>query len=820
MNFGSLLRIAWRDLRLAPIRVWLLAVMLAMASLTAVNVFTDRLIEGIEQQAATLLGADLVLESRRVPGADYERLAAESGVTTAGVVMFPSVVLHDDTTLLVQVKAVSEAYPLRGELEIRESVMGPLQRVGSGPARGEAWVDAAVLQRTGLTLGARISLGRSEFVLARIVDFEPDGGADVLQFAPRVMVTLDDLPATDLVGPASRVTYRLMFAGGSDAVRALNSVIEPRLTPAEKLVTPGEARKELSAPLDNVQKYLGLAGLLTAAFAGVAMFLAMRLFVREQAAAAAVLRALGGSRHQLLARYGIQVLGYGLVACAVGAALGFAVQAVLASLVSAVAELPFSGSHMRPLGLSVLWMLALLVLFSGPQVWQLINTPPARALRNEYRDGDQRSLRWIAVGLPLLAILIVAQTGDWRLSLVGVGVIAGLLLGLWLVAAGLIAALRSAPENRRWRWLTHQPRRVQVLAVTLGAVLTLGLLLTQVKDQLLEAWEQQIPASAPNHFLINIQPDEAAALTAFMHAEGQTSVTLYPMVRGRLIALNGREVAPDQYDNPRAQRLVDREFNLSATAHLPDDNQIIAGEWFVPGQTSGLSVEAGIAKTLGLSLGDELTFDVGGNKVTEVIESLRTVRWESVRPNFFVFLTPWRLEQLPRTLITSLHVAPEEVTLIARTVQNFPAVTVLDVRAILDQIRRVLELASRVLLLVFALVLGVALSVLLTLLLTQREERVREIALLKALGATSQQLRVRLLQEFLALGTVAGAVAGLLAELATAVLTRRLFDAEHAFQWASLGAGIGGAWVLLGVGGMLVFQGLLRTSPLALFRKG
>ncbi|MGF1644051.1 MAG: ABC transporter permease [Thiotrichales bacterium] len=820
MTFQSLLRLGWRDLRLMPIRLWLLAVMLAMASLTAVNVFSARLVEGIERQASTLLGADLVVESPRVPALDYEHIAAELNVAAAGVVLFSSVVLHGESTLLVQVKAVSERYPLRGSLEIRSAMDVAPRPTESGPARGEAWVDAAVLQRTGLAIGDRILLGRSEFLLARIVDFEPDGGVDVLQFAPRVMVALADLPATDLVGPASRVNYRLMFAGAPDSIRTLRARIESRLTAAEKLVVPSEARKELSAPLDNIQKYLGLAGLLTAAFAGVAMFLAMRLFVREQVVAAAVLRALGSRRSQLLARFGTQVLGYGLVAGAVGGVIGLGIQVLLANWVTSVADFPLAPPQARPVLLSLAWIAVLLALFSGPQVWKLINTPPARALRDEHLSAEPRTLWWVALAFPLLAVLVVIQTGNPRLSLVGVLVLSALLLLQWAAAAGLIGALRHAPEHGRWRWLTHQPRRGLVLAITLGSVLTLGLVLTQVKDQLLLAWEQQIPVDAPNHFLINIQPDEEAGVAALLRDEGMTSVALYPMARGRLIEHNGRPIVPEQFDHPRAQRLVDREFNLSAARVLPDDNRIVAGEWFATDQAEGLSVEQGIAKTLGLALGDTLTFDVGGTLITESIMSLRTVRWESVRPNFFVFLTQQRLEQLPRTAITSLHISSERSGLIARMVQAFPSVTVLDVRAILQQVRRVLDLASQVLILVFTLVLGVALSVLLTLLLAQREERTREIALLKALGATARQLRQRLWLEFLTIGMVAGAVAGLVAELATTLLIRQLFGMDYPIQWATLAIGIAGAWILLGLGSVLMLQGLLRVSPPALFRKG
>lgn len=816
---AMLTRAALRELRLTPVRLWLLAITLAMASLTAVNVFTARLVTGIERQASTLLGADLVLEGSREADATLRERAAAAGLRTATTVTFPSVVVHGQTTVLVQVKAVSDAYPLRGQLEVREAVAAPPRKLAGAPRAGEVWVGAAVLQRTGTQVGDVITLGGASLRIAKILDFEPDGGADVFQFAPRVLMAAEDLPTTGLLSPASRARYRLLVAGEGRALETLKAAIERGLAPGEKLLSLGEARPELRDPLEKTQRYLGLAGLLTAAFAGVAMFLAVRLYVREQTPAAALLRSLGATRVVILGRYAAQLSVLGALGCALGLALGLAVQAGLGGLLIQAADVTLGGITLRPIGVSLAWVVTLAALFNAAELVRLTRTAPARLLREDPAQAECVHAGWLAALLGVLAVLAAWQSGNARLAILGVAGLAALVAVQAALSVVLLGGLRWVFQ--RWSGgaaMLHQRRRGLLLSVTLGATLTLGLTLTFVKDALLAQWQRQIPPEAPNHFLINIQPGETTALRAFLQARGIDDFELYPMARGRLIEHNGRSIAPGDFENPRAQRLVDREFNLSASAALPADNRIVAGAWFSGSADSGFSVERGIADTLGLALGDELVFEVGGEIVRDRITSLRQVHWESLRPNFFVFLAPHALDELSRTFITSVYLPGVQGGIVAELVQRFPAVTAIDVRAVLVQVRRVLDAGGAMILVVFGLTVAAALAVLLVLLLAQREERTQELAVCKALGATTSRLRARLALEFAWLGAVTGMSSGLIAETLTWALMRRLFEVDYVPHAWPLALGVAAAWTALGIGVWLVLRGIVSASPTRLFR--
>ncbi|RTL47311.1 MAG: FtsX-like permease family protein [Rhodocyclaceae bacterium] len=826
-------RMLVRDVRAGELTVLGLALLIAVAALSSVSMLAERVELGLAQEAHQILGGDLLLKADHPWREEWWREADALGLRTTESILFPSMVLGGASAQLAEIKAVGEAYPLRGHLRIADGLNLPDHEAAGVPARGSVWLDERLSAALSLGPGGQIRLGDAVFTVSAVLTQEPDRGFNVFAIAPRLLMNAADLPATGLIGPGSRVTYRLHLAGGTKAVEVYRHWAEGRLGRGEKLETLDNARPEVRNILERAQRFLRLAALLAVVLAAVAMGLAADRYLRRHLDACAVLRCLGASGNRVLAIHGGAFLLFGAVVAMAGCLVGFALQEGLSWLLAAQVgnRLPAPGWQGWAQGLAV--GMTLVAGFSLPPLLRVRQVPAVRVLRREWgeegRIGRAPVLgTWLA-GFATLAILMRWVAADWRLwgiILGGFAIAVLLYVGfarflLW-VASRWAGALKGK-GGIGWRYgianLNRHLRSSLVQMVALGLGLTALLLLTVVRGDLMGAWQSSVPPDAPNRFAINIQPDQQAAVIAFFLQQGLPAPVLEPMVRGRLVAVNGKAIEAESYQDDRARRLVEREFNLSWSGLLPQGNRVSAGQWHGNSTMAQFSVEQGLADTLGLKLGDELVYDIAGVRLAAKITSLRKLDWDSMRVNFFVMTPPGVLENYPASYITSFHLPRQREEVVPALIRRFPNVTLIDVAAVVRQLQDTLDQVARAVQAVFAFALLAGLAVLYAALQSTADERGRELAVLRALGARRPQLQRMLAAEFLVLGIVSGLLAGCGALAIASLLARQLFHLAYRPNplLLLLGAGAG---VLLTLGaGWLGSRNVMHQPPVAALRE-
>jgi putative ABC transport system permease protein len=822
-------RFLLRDWRAGELGLLIAALLVAVAAIAAVGFFVDRMRLALSLEARQLLGADLVVATDRPLEPQWLARAEAGGLTVARTVGFPSMVAAGGRPQLASVKAVSEGYPLRGRLRVAAAAGSPDEPADGVPGRGELWADAQLLQSLGARTGDQVELGESRFTITRVITVEPDRGANFVNFAPRALIRLDELEATGLVQPASRVSWRLLLAGEPAAVAAWEAWFRARGERAARIETLENGRPELRITLERSQRFLSLVALLTALIAAVAVGLAARRFAQRHLDGCAVMRAIGLRQRDLAAILLLELCWIGLAGGVAGALAGWALHFGLVAAVAPLVRLALPEPSAWPALQALAAGAVLLLGFGAWSFLRLAGTPPLRVLRREI--GGRTASPWIGALLALVAFsgLLLWLAGDVRLALVALGGFAAAAV-VFALAASLAVPIAGALRRRpallagspalRLALASWSRRRtaaiVQTVALAIGMMALM--LLTVTRTDLLASWSRASPANAPDRFVINIQPAQRDDVLAALRGAGVARPEVWPMVRGRLVAVNGRPVRPQDYAGDRAQRLLDREFNLSYAAQLPAHNRVIAGRWLDPGAAE-VSVEVGILDTLGLTLGDRLAFDIAGREVEARVSSVRKLDWDSMQVNFFMILSPALLESAPQTLITAFRepggATPVEQALVGR----FPNLTIFDTGNLVRQVQAMLSQVVVAIQLLFMLTLAAGVVVLYTALASSRDERLREAALMRALGASRAQLARAQRWE---LG-LSGALAGLLAAagaLATGwVLAARVFQFDYQPRWESLIAGaVAGAVVALAAG-WLGLRGVLRSPALASLRE-
>lgn len=787
---GSLrlaLRMLARDLRSGALTVVGLAILLAVAALTSVGFLAERVERAVETEVHQLLGGDLLLTADH-PWDDSMRQAARGhGLRLAESATFPSMVASAQGVQLAEIKAVSPTYPLRGSLRTAPALHATDAPATGGPPAGSVWLDARLASALAAAPGTFLKVGAGETAVDAILTFEPDRGINPFALAPRLLMPLADLPATGLIQPGSRVSWRLHLAGNAGAVEAFRHWAVTQLGRGERIEGLDNARPEIRNVLERAQRFLRLAALLTVVVAAVAVGLAARRYLQTHLDACAVMRCMGASQRQIFAIHGGEFMLLGLFATLAGCLLGYVLQHLLHAMLSGLLAnaLPSAGWLPWLHGLAVGGVLV--IGFVMPPLLRLRAVPALRVIRREW-GGQQAALPLLSylTGLASLAALMLWMAGDLRLGGIvlagyGLAVLVFVLLGM-----GLLALLRRIPMQRLaggWRiGLANLHRRsattlLQVVALALG--LTALLLLGLARSDLLAAWQAKVPADAPNRFIINIQPEQRAAVAAIFQQRGLPVPELEPMVRGRLQQVNGRSVGPRDFSDARARRLVEREFNLSQRDQLPAGNQITAGLWHTPGSVGQFSVEQGLAETLNLHVGDELRFEIAGQPLVGRIASLRRLEWDSMRVNFFVLASPGSLDEQPTSYITSFHLPAGQNDTVTALVRQLPNLTVIDVAALLRQLQATIDQVTRAVQLIFGFAFLAGLVVLYAALQASAAERQHELAVLRALGGQRRQLRLALAVEFATLGALAGLLAGLASGAIALALARWVLHLDY-----------------------------------------
>jgi putative ABC transport system permease protein len=824
--FVYALRSFARELRSGEVLVLLAAVALAVAALTAVGFLTDRIGRAVARQANEVLAADLRLRSPEEIPAEWREGAERFGLDTADTQSFPSVVFAGEANALATIMAVSETYPLRGTVRIADRLFGEQREVDGIPVRGNVWADGALMARLGVDVGDVITLGEMEVTINAVLTYRPDQSIGFASLAPSLLVNIEDIPASGLINEGSRVGYALLVAGEESRVDAFYADVEHRLPEEVRVRNREDSSERASNAADRAQRFLSLTAVISLLLSAVAIAMSARRFAHRRMDTVALMKSLGASQRFVITAASVQLVLLGLGGVIVGSVVGFTVEELLTRMLKGMiqGDLPVVG--WAPVGLASGAALILLVGFALPSLIQLRNTPPLRVLRHDAMPPPPSRLLVAGTSLVAVAVLLYQAIPDGRMLVIVLGGMLVVAAALYLAGRVLVAMMGRSRGGVgiAWRYgLANVARRgrdsaVQVVAFGLG--LTVLLLLSFVRTDLLQGWQQSLDEDAPNHFLINIQPDEREPIAEIFQSDGIAAPQFVPLVRARMTEINDESVKTREYPVPDGEWMANREANLTWADALSTSNEILEGEWWEPGYDGEplVSVEEDAAMEMGLELGDRLRFLVAGQEVEATVTSFREVNWDSFQPNFFLVLSPGALEGFPTTYVSSLQVDDEQQGVLLRLVRAHPSVSVIDLGAILEQVQSIIAKASLAVQAVFVFTLAAGIAVLFAAVQSTIDERRFESAMLRALGVRRRTVLSGVLTEFAALGFAAGLLASLGASILAAVISDQLFDLDYAFNPMLWISGLGGGIVLVCLSGYIAARGAINAPPADVLR--
>lgn len=814
-----------RDWRSGELTVLLGALMIAVSALTAVAFLTDRVGQAVENRAAESLAADLRISSTGDISKDFAVAAEAAGLETAQTTSMPSVVFTGEANTLAGIIGASNGYPLRGELKTSPGLLGTTTIAEGIPEPGEAWASPRLLARLGVDTGVTIEVGATELKITRVLEHRPDEGWRFADLAPSLLINQADLDKTQLIQPGSRVSYRLLFAGKRNDVESFKSSLDGKLATGERLSDINDSNPQIRSAMERSGRFLNLASLVSVLLAAIAVAMAARRYSYRHRDRIALMKCMGASRKDLVRDSLLQMLMLALAGGLIGSVLGFFAQQGLAWLMRDMIGQTLPQPGFSPAILGGMTALTILAGFALPDLLQMSRTPPLRVLRHDLEPPPLRyGISWLAA-IASLVILLLWMVRDARLVM-------SILLGTAVTFAALGATgwllVRLAQRFRgaggvSWRYgLANLARRgkesiVQIVAFGLGLMVLL--LLTTVRNELMDSWRQSLPDNAPNQFLINIQPHELDQMKTFLEQRGIEQPRFVPLVRARMTAINGQDVTQMKFEDPQGENWARRDANLSWTDRLQGDNRLVAGEfWTEESEQAEVSVEQDFATELGLELGDTVEFDIAGEAVSATVTSLRTVEWDSFSPNFFMVFSPGVLDGFPATYISSLYVDASKREAVLNLMREFPSVTALDLEAMLSQVRDVMDKAATAVQAVFVFTLLAGLTVLWAAVQSTRDERRYESAMLRTFGASKRRVLAGVATEFVCIGLLSGVLAAIGASLAGYLLATQLFELEYTFSVALWLAGPAFGVALVSLSGMAATWRVITHAPVSVLR--
>lgn len=818
-------RLLARDWRSGEVLVLLAALVIAVAAMSAVTLFTNRVGQAVAQEAGEALAADLRIESNDPIPESFDALARANGIATAAVVQFRSVLVAGEQSSLADVRGVTAGYPLRGEVRIADSLAGPPRRASGVPARGEAWAEPSLLARLGFEVGDSIDVGSLTLSITQTLEFRPDEGWRLMELAPTLLVNYADVLASGLIAPGSILEYEALYAGNEPGLAQFRRELGPLLTPDHEVDDIRDARPEVRSSIEQAGRFLVLAALVSVLLGGVAVAMAARRFVARRLDGVALMKCLGAKHRDILRLNLTQLAILVLAASVLGSAVGFVAQGGLTLLLADFVE-----AQMPPPGLqgAVLGPVTALVValgFALPPLLQLGGVPPARVLRQDLAPPPLRYLTIYGVATAAVTGMLYLLFGDAELIGYVVGGAIATLAVLYIAGRVLVLALQRVRGRVgiAWRYgianVARRGRESSVQVVAFGLGLMVLLLLTLVRTELMGEWQATLPERAPNRFLINVQPGERAGITGILADAGLEAPAFTPLLRARISRVNGVPLAEYEPRDRRAARELNDEINLTWAEQPNPDNEVVAGDWWQPGTSEPqLSIEQSLLAEIGLELGDELTYTIGGENVTVTITSVRSVNWESFSPNFFMVVNPGPFEQYAHTYLTSFHVPSEQRGAVLDIVRAYPGVSVLDVDAVLEMVRGAMDRAALAVQYVFLFTLAAGFTVLLAAIQATRDERVFESAVLRTLGARRAVVLQGVAAEFTALGLLAGTLAAIGAGVIGWLLATQLFELEYAPGFMIWIVGLVAGALLVGVSGTLAVRSVVNESPVVTLR--
>ena len=820
------LRALAREWRSGELGVLLLALTVAVAALTGVNFLVSRISAAVALQASAVLAADLRLGSPQPLDEKYFDEAERRGVRAARVTSLLSVVFNGDASQLTNIAAVTAGYPLRGRVLVAAEPFAKGTPATSIPAPGEVWPDSKLLAAVGGRIGTRLAIGAAEFRVSRVLISRPDQDATFAQIAPNLLMNAADLAATQLIQPGSRVSYRALFAADPWRIAEFKGWLALHKRRAERLRDINEASPQVRTAVERAGRFLGLASLVSVLLCAIAVAMSARRYVSRHLDAVALLKTLGATRSFTLAVSVLQLLALALIAATAGAALGFVAQEWLLRTIRGllnVTELPPVSAS--PLAIGFVTAVALLAGFALPPLLQLSRVPALRVLRRDV--GPPPLLIVLAFGPALAVVLLLVYwvVPERQMFLYFTGGLAAFVLVLTL-AGGLLVALAGRLRGRvgvAWRFgvanLSRRRAESVVQLVAFGTGIMVLLLLSILRTDLNSDWQRTLPQNLPNYFFVNIPPQVRTEFMSFLQAQGARTTRLLPMIRGRLLAINGQPVEESRGASG-VENFATREQNLTWAPELGPDNRIVAGRWWSAADAGQplVSLATEFQEALGVRLGDRLTFDIAGETREVKVASIRKVKWDTFEPNFFIVFAPGVLEGTAGTYLTSAYFAPGAARSLAQLAHRFPSVSIFDIDELLAQVRSVLDKAALAVQSVFVFTLFAGLTVLLAAVQSSRDERRYESAMLRTLGASRGTVVQGVLAEFATLGTLSGLLAALGASLAAYYLTTHWLELHYVFEVLPWIEGVLGGALLVAAGGWLATRSVIDQPPLSTLR--
>ncbi|MEH6503339.1 MAG: FtsX-like permease family protein [Cycloclasticus sp.] len=769
-RLGLALRLLWRDARSGELSLLVIALIIAVSSSTAISLFADRLHRTMNTQAAEFLAADLVITSSSLIPAPWLEKAEALNLKQARTAEFSTVLLENEEVLLAGVKAVSNNYPLRGYLKTIETDYTKESLKTQGPAVGEAWVDKRVLSALKLELGNALVVGEKSLSISQLITYEPDKRGDLYSLSPRVMINDADLPATKVLQPGSHVHYFFQFSGAANSLADFSAWVKPQLGVSQRLMDIHEDRPELGSALSRAERYLGLSSIIVILIAGVAIAMSTRRYSERHFNATAILRCLGCKQNEILALYLYQFLALGLVACAIGSTLGWFTQEALFHLLRDLLPAKVANPSFIAVVLGFLTGLAILIGFALPPLLRLKKVSPLRVLRRDLEPLSNSAWLVYGLALTLISLLIWRYTQDLNmmLTIIGGALATTLVSGALLYV--LLLQLRKVLPHVGLSWRIGLQGVLRSPVASVGQILAFSITLLAmilsftVRNDLLADWQQQLPDNAPNHFAINIFAEQVVPFEQLLKQKNIPAAQFYPVVRGRLVGINDIPVQQMVSKDSQGERATHRDLSLTWGDDLPEDNKTIGGQW--GDADAGLvSIESQLAKSLDVGLGDKLTFSIGSEQVEAVVSHIRSVQWDTMKPNFYMVFSEQTLVDYPTTYITSFYLSAANKNVLNDLVKQFSSITVLEVDAMLKQFKTILTQLTAAInyLLYFALLAGF--TVLFAAVYSTLDSRISEGALMRTLGANRSLLRKAHLVEFSLIGLASGVIAVLMSEL-------------------------------------------------------
>lgn len=824
-RFNLALKLLWRDSRSGELTLLVLALLVAVSSSTAISLFADRLQRTMSSQAAEFLAADLAVATSAPIDAAWLSKAGELGLMQSQTVEFASVLLENEEMLLASAKSVSNGYPLRGQLKTSDDTFQNESIVHQGPEPGTVWVDKRVLPALKLNLGDQLTIGETAFTISRILSYEPDKRGDFYSFSPRVMINQADLQATAVIQPGSRVRYAYQFSGDEIALNTFKDWLKPQLNPSQRILDIHNDRPELGSALERAERYLGLSSIVVILIAGVAIAMATRRYTERHFNATALLRCLGCQQADIIRLYGYQFILLGVVTCAAGCLLGWGAQQGLFYLLKTLLPEHVANPGWLAVFFGFITGMAILLGFALPPLLSLQRVSPLRVLRRELEPLP--SSAWLIYGLAITIVgtLIWRYTDDLKMTatILGVGLLA--LLGLNLLVFGLLKISRRLLPRMSLSWRFGLQGILRNSQISVSQILAFSITLTAmalsftVRSDLVEDWQKQLPEHAPNHFALNIFPEQQQSFHDDVQQANIPSSRFYPVVRGRLIQINADPVQQRVSKDSQGEGATNRELSLTWGEQLPDDNKITAGLAWHRDQPGLVSVEQKLAESLKIQVGDQLSFTVGSEQFSAKVANIRSVQWDTMQPNFYMIFSPSTLEKFPTTYMTSFYLPENQKNLLIALLKKYPATTILEVDQILKQFKTILTQLTQAINLLLYFALAAGFTVLFAAVYATLDQRIYEGALMRTLGARRGFLRITHVIEFSLLGGIAGVLSAIAAEAILYALYTRVMHIDYhpnAYLWALLPlTGV----ISVALAGYWGVREVVRQSPMRVLRR-